>query len=334
MPFRTLSCPSCGAPLPPNAKRTTVSCAFCKATVAWEEPLVRAADYREALAELDRGDSSASVTVAGMPYRILRRIAAGESSDVLLAERARRITERVVLKVTRAAEDADLLDNAWRVLRALHASTAHGTEHFGKLVPTPIARGIAQGLDLSGREVFVQRFMSGFVHTLDDVRRAHPQGVEPRHAVWLWRRMLETLDWVHRAGFVHGALLPQHVLVHARDHGVMLTGFSCAQPGGMPLRALQPAQSVFYPKHRGKIRLSTALDLGMVARNVLYVLGSDDGHTVPEGFPAPLAALLHATLDTSSTTIGAMDLAECVASAAKTAFGPPKFVVLQMPGWQ
>jgi len=334
MSFRTLSCPSCGAPLPPNAKRAVVTCEFCKATVSWEQPLVRAAEYRQALADLDREHASEPrVTVAGLPYRVLGRLGHGESSDVLFAERARRVTERVVLKATRVHDDADLLDNAWRVLQALRASHVQGTAHFSQLVPVPVARGVASGLDFGGRELFVHRFMSGFVHTLADVRRAYPSGVEARHAVWLWRRMLETLDWVHRAGFVHGALLPQHVLVHARDHGVMLVGFSCAGQPGTRLRALCSDRAALYPKPNGTLTLSTALDLSMVARNVLFALGSDDGHTIPASFPKPLAELLQRTLDARDFDVSAMALADQVASAARAAFGAPRFVVLSMPGW-
>lgn len=333
MPFRTLSCPSCGAPLPPNAKRSVVTCPFCKATVSWEQPLVRSAEYREALAEQDRdARGEQRVTVAGVPYRILRRLAHGESSDVLLAERARRLTERVVLKATRFSEDADLLDNAWRSLTALHGSRAQGTEHFGQLVPRPIARGVAQGLDLGGREVFVHRFMSGFVHTLRDVRRAHPSGVDPRHAVWLWRRILETLAWVHRAGFVHGALVPEHLLVHARDHGVMLIGFSCAGSAGAPLLAAHSERSAWYRQHHGPLELSRQLDLGMVAHSVAYALGSDDGRGVPSAVPKPLAELLRRSLAFEEDR-DALELSERVADAARAAYGPPQFVVLEMPGW-
>jgi hypothetical protein len=47
-------------------------------------------------------------------------------------------------------------------------------------------------------------------------------GVDPRDAAWMWRRLLVALGAAHRAGVVHGAVLPEHVLIHPADHGLVL----------------------------------------------------------------------------------------------------------------
>ena len=133
----------------------------------------------------------------------------------------------------RAPGDGDLLAREHEVLTALEASRAQGAPHFTRLLPQRVALGTARlGMrgELGERRVAVHRWRSGFVHTFDDVAREHPTGITAGHAVWIWKRMLELLGWIHASGWVHGAVLPPHLLVHARDHGVTLVGFSRAVP--------------------------------------------------------------------------------------------------------
>ena len=244
MSLRALTCPHCGGPLPPRGLRAVVVCRYCDASVAEDGGLVHAAAFRRALAQLSRDDGARPrVEVAGVPYRVLGRLARGESSDVFLAERAQPITERVLIKVLRADADADLLDREWDTLTVLHRSEAAGRGGDGAADPALVSRGRLVIDGGEGRRALVmQRALSGFVDTFEDVTRAYPRGVVGRHAAWMWRRTLELLAGVHRSGWAHGAVLPQHLVVHARDHGVMLVGWSCAARLGAraPLPARHP----------------------------------------------------------------------------------------------
>ncbi|HEU4538805.1 MAG TPA: hypothetical protein VFS00_32015, partial [Polyangiaceae bacterium] len=173
-------------------------------------------------------------------------------------------------------------------------------------------------------------------HTFDDLASAHPDGLDPRHAVWLWRRLLEVLGWVHESGWAHGALLPQHLLVHARDHGVAVVGWSCAQPaGGEPLVAADPRRAAFYPPALlAGAAPSAATDLAMAARCVAAAV--DGGRVrVPPSFPPPLAALVRPYVEADAPPEGdARGLERRVREAAREAFGPPAYVHLPMPGWR
>jgi hypothetical protein len=297
--FSALVCPGCGAPLPSDALLRVVTCAFCAASVAAEEGLVSAAAFRRARAELDdEARERADLSVAGVPYRVLARVAAGEHSDVFLAERAHRITERVIVKVLREGGDGAALDREWSALEALHASTAQGAPLMSRRLPQLVGRGAASD---SRRPALVFRAASGFVHTLEDVRRAYPSGVDARHAIWMWRRILELLGWVHRSGFVHGAINPAHAILHARDHGVMLVGWSSA------VRSFD-----------------TRTDLAASARAIAHLLGSE--------VPASIAELVRASASAPFTD-DAWQLKDAVAQAARQVYGPPAYVRLAMPGW-
>jgi hypothetical protein len=337
MTLRALQCPSCGAPLPPNARRAVVVCAYCKASVTDDGPVVFAANFRRALAELDTAAAAGErrVRIAGLPYRLIGRIAQGESTDVFLAERAHPITERVIVKVLRHAADAELLDREWQALAALHASNEQGAEELSRRLPEPVARGRLEGA--GGPHVLVMRAASGFVDTFDDVLRAYPRGVDGRHGVWMWRRILELLALVHRCGWVHGAILPAHILVHARDHGVMLVGWSCATRMGRreALPVVHRALSHFYPEEllRGAPP-SPRSDIAMSARCIARVLGGSPDRPPPE-VPAPLRSLLAACATTSGVpTDDAWELCDRVAAVARDLYGPPRYHALAMPSWE
>lgn len=305
--FSALVCPGCGAPLPSEALLRVVTCAFCGASVAAEDGLVSAAAFRRAQAELDdEARERADLSVGGVHYRVLGRVAAGEHSDVLLAERAHRIPERVILKVLRPGADEAALDREWSALEALHASSAQGAPQMTRRLPQLVARGEASD---AGRPALVFRAASGFVHTLEDVKRAHPGGVDARHAMWMWRRILELLGFVHRSGFVHGAITPAHAVIHARDHGLMLVGWSAARRCA--------ARGDDYA-HRD--------DLAASARAIAYVMAS--------GAPGPIAELVRASASEPFTDDDAWRLRDTVTRVARQVYGPPAYVRLEMPGWR
>lgn len=330
-------CPTCSAPLPPPPPVGVVRCSHCEALLAPYEGRWRAAPPQvppEPLLHPDRP----RLWLGGARYALRGRLARGDGSDVFLGWRDRRLTELVVVKVLRSAADRDRLERERDALAALHRSTAQGAAHFTRLLPQPVGFGAARlGMrgDEGEREVGIHRWRSGFVHTFEDVERAHPGGVAPEAAVWMWKRILELLGFVHASGWVHGAVLPSHLLVHARDHGVVLCGWSRAVRAGEPLAAAGGAHGAMYPADVARGAPATpATDVTMGARAVLRALGGGPLRA-PSGVPRPLADLLEAHADPAAG--GRIDdawwLKERVAAAASEVFGPPRYVPFEMPGW-
>ncbi|HZI09922.1 MAG TPA: hypothetical protein VE153_05965 [Myxococcus sp.] len=340
MELRLLKCPGCGAKLPaPSAPNGILVCEYCGAMVSasgaavWPMP-ARPADDPPFAPDRPR------VTVAGMRYVLLGRLGQGDGSDVFLARRDARITELVVLKVARALADADLVAREYEVLEELGRGNAQGAEHFSRLLPQPVARGPVKDPVGSSRGAAVYRWNSGFQHTLSEVRQVHSGGVDPRAAVWMWKRALELLGFVHRSGYVHGAVLPPHLLVHPRDHGLMLVGWSSAVRFGAPrpLPCRSASHEAFYPEDvwKGEAPLPTT-DLIMCARSIAWVLGGDaESGAVPVGVPPPLADLLRQQCDARyrEPSGDAWRVKELVDAAARESFGPPKYVRFTMPGWR
>jgi len=336
MPIEALKCPNCAAPVPPSVDRVLV-CQYCNHVLTGVPtlPWGRAGDAADEERPDDVGRPR--VQVAGRAYVILGRLAQGDSSDVFLARRDARLTEMVTLKVLRANADADLLAREWKALDDLSKSEEQGAPYFRSLLPQPVAHGKLRSKDTDARLTSVFRWRSGFQHTFEDITREYPSGVDPRAAVWLWKRALELLGWVHRSGFTHGAIVPQHLLVHPRDHGVVLVGWSCAVRGRDPLPAVSARARVYYPDGVFPgAPVTQTVDLVMLARCIARVLGGDPARgRVPESVPAPLASLVREWCMTSPSA-GADDpweLMERVSQAGKAAFGPARYVPFHLPGW-
>src|SRR5581483_8994106 len=115
-----------------------------------------------------------------------------------------------------------------------------------------------------------------FRHTFAAVKSAYPAGIEARASIWVWRRMLEVLSFLHLSGVVHGALLPSHLLVEEGEHGVLVVGYGCADRPGARLRRVEAGFESFYPERAIRERtLSVVDDLAMSARCLAFLLGLD-----------------------------------------------------------
>jgi hypothetical protein len=325
MSIQALECPHCGAPIAPTISKDLVVCAYCHRTLVG----VPGASWGMALRAADEAldpsiDPRRAWTIAGRRYVVAGRLASGESSDVFAAERTGRVRERVIVKVLRTRDDADLIEREWRAVHSMHESQAQGAPFFSTLLPQPVGRG-----KIEGHVALVYRWRSGFVHTLADVLRAFPGGVDPRAAVWMWRRTLELLGWVHASGWVHGAVLPRHLLVHARDHGVVLCGWSCASANATSVvPAIVDADRALYPPSAAA-PATAALDVAMAARCIAHVLGGD-ASALPSSVPAPLAEIVLAFANARRTD-DAWVAKERVAAAAVECFGPSRYVPFEMP---
>ena len=309
-----LDCPQCSAPLPRAARWRTVTCAYCGATVTRGEQTVEREAFRAALrrSRPPPEESGRLLQWRGASYRVLASLGGGEHAEVLLAERLGPLPERVTIKLARDAQGAEALAREAAALAALQSLGLAGAAYYTRRLPQPLGSGAVTGWHDGAREALVLRHPTGFWGSLEAVRQAHVQGIDARHAVWLWRRMLEVLAFVHEAGWTHGALAPEHALVHPRDHGVLIIGWSHARP-----RAGNAA---------------IACDLMQTAwtlRALLHGPTADDQRPgLGAGTPAPLAALLRECSEDARACerLGARGIEAALTAAAREAFGPPRFV--------
>lgn len=333
-----LKCPNCGTPISPDAGDVCECCRHVLAGVRRSARRRGVDDWQGRPEDVGR----LRVMAAGMRYVVLGRLGVGDGCDVFFARRDAELTELVVLKVPRARSDGKLLAREWETLTALHGRDTLGAEVFLRRLPQLVAHGKLFGPNIAPRPVSVFRYQSGYVHTLHDVLREYPNGVDPRHVVWLWKRVLEILGWVHRCGYVHGAVLPAHLLVHARDHGVLLVGWSAAVAlngdSKQALSVLSERGREYYPADVWEgAPVTPATDIVMSARCMVQVLGGDIVQgIVPASVPSELRSLLNRWMDPAAartTDVDAWALRKELDQVAAEIYGPRKYCQLPMPGW-
>lgn len=320
---RVRKCPNCGSNLIAGRFDRDTRCTFCNSQVILDPAAVYAADYRDAFADWDDPATWGArewCTVAGTSWLVGARIATGDSSEVHRAVRGRFPTEKVVIRVARLPADAARLEQAWTIGRRLQQSRTRGAGLATRL-PEPIAFGEPLAGAWKGRKVLVQRWSHNHERTLEDV-----PSVTPVASVWVLRRILEALSFMHGAGVVHGAVVPSHVLVERGEHGARLVGLGTAGAPGAEI-------AFFPPKYRHVVPedvLSVAGDIRAAARTIVHVLGGDVAAGRVDA-PAPYAALLRALVHDGATPDGRTDawaIRDLVGAVAQSAFGRPTFCPL------
>jgi serine/threonine protein kinase len=234
----------------------------------------------------------------------------GEVSEVYLAQRLDSLPLLVTIKFSSAQAAASSYSHEAQILRELQTLDGDGMgAYFSRLMPEVISQAAVEGQD--GKQALVLRYPSGFWGDLAALNEHFASGIDPRHAVWIWRRMLEVLNFIHRHGWSHGNVRPEHALVHPQDHAVRLIGWSCAK------------------KSAGESH--KAADLCRSARVVQVLLcGAGGSGKIPGGVPDGLAQLVTKAAGDEEfcRSEGAEGLDALLKAEAKAAFGPPSFVPL------
>lgn len=169
---------------------------------------------------------------------------------------------------------------------------------------------------------------------LPDVLAQYPQGLDPRHLIWIGKRLMSVLGGAHEAGIVHGAVLPEHVLIRPADHALCLVDWCFSTPDGTPIAAVPAARKEWYPPEvHAKRPVGAQADLYMAARVLMYV--ANPGETppqvvsdrVPDRVRRVLAPCL---LKPAYRPPSAWAVYDALDKAALRVYGEPKFVQLDV----
>jgi hypothetical protein len=298
----------------PAGRRADAAAAFARLTELWFAYQGGAA---EAPTSPGAGGWTGAVVVgrARHAYTVGRPHAEGDLAvlhrvdHVELAD-GRPASDPLLCKIARSADDDDLIA---REATALRRIARLGDRRHAAYVPTLVDTArLAGGGSAPARRVNVLARLDGFV-TLAEVRTAYPDGLDPRDAVWMWRRLLVAIGYAHRAGVAHGAVLPPHVLIHPAQHGLVLVDWCYSavpepadgavvgpyRPAAGPddpsrrIPALVAAYADWYPAEVARREPpAAATDIALASRCVSYLLGDEDPARLPAGVPAPIRRFL------------------------------------------
>ncbi|MFH9229664.1 J domain-containing protein [Streptomyces lydicus] len=227
--------------------------------------------------------AAAVLTTRHRTYTLGPTLATGDLAVLREASYEERGTRRrALLKIPRTVTDNDLLE---READALALLARHGERRHRGYAPRLLESVRHRDPDTGAeRRVNALVPLDGF-HTLAEVRAAHPDGLDPRDAAWMWRRLLVALGWAHRAGRVHGAVLPEHVLIHPALHGLVLVDWCYSTAPGDPVPALVERHRAHYPPEvTGRRPATGATDLHLASRTMAALMG--------ERTPQPMRAFL------------------------------------------
>lgn len=231
-------------------------------------------------------------------YRVLDRIAYGDLANVY---RCRFIVNgrevEGVMKIGRDARSNQPLRNEARVLEQLHAGDRERRFHaFLPLAEESFA--YCQDAPSEARQANVLRVHVSIasvdeLYTLEEVRRCHPNGLDPRDMAWIWRRLLSILGFVHAQGFIHGAVLPSHVVIEPKEQKLLLVDWCNVVRRGEALQTIAGGYRPWYDSGTARLgRPATELlDISSAARCMIDLVGGDAINTeYPPDFPPALKA--------------------------------------------
>jgi serine/threonine protein kinase len=200
-----------------------------------------------------------------------------------------------ISKVAELAADSDLMQAEAKVLQRLRGSEGDPKRHA--FVPELLDSFAYSEKGKPTRHMNVLVSLDGF-YNLRQVREAYPSGVHPLDVAWMWRRLLVALDYAHGLDIVHGAVLPQHVMLLPDQHGLVLVDWCYAATADgdgkfPPIKAIVQQYRPWYTSEvLNKQPPSPATDLAMAARCMIELMGGDPvTGTLPEALvPKPFRA--------------------------------------------
>ena len=178
-----------------------------------------------------------------------------------------------LLKIARDPADNDLMRREASSLGVLCARIEPRLRaYFPQLVEARRRRDPGSGIE---RHANVLGELPGFV-SLAEVGAAFGGGVDARDAAWMWRRLLVAIGAAHRAGVIHAAVLPEHVLIHPAEHGLVLVDwcYSIAARAGRLAAAVGRYRRWYPAEVLAGLQAGPDLDIWLATRCMTELIGA------------------------------------------------------------
>jgi serine/threonine protein kinase len=252
-----------------------------------------------------------------------KKFAKGDISDLFLTA-----DEKQVVKITRKEKHNDFLTNERVVLDAI-LKTVDGQPTLSAALPSLADSFTMRVKNRPRRRIHVFDYDPGFL-TIEQILSAPSwkHGVEPETFAWIFKRLLLSLTVVHNAGYVHGAVTPDHFLCHKVNHAGRLIDFIHAVETGKTVDVIRKNKR-FYPKEvLDKKPATFETDIYMAGKIGFYMLGGcPSSKSVPGTVPDKFAGFLRALTDErqSRRPDDAWQLHEDFSGMLERIFGPPRY---------
>jgi len=232
-------------------------------------------------------------------YSTVELVARGDYCDVYRGAIDNKESRPVAIKVVRDAADNDLMENERVMLTKLGSPPGQEDEGHFRFLPKLLASDM-----VDGKAVHVLPWYGDYV-SVAQVIQAYPDGLDWRDMVWMFKRTLDALGFVHQNGIIHGAIVPTNLLVHPVTHGIRLIDWGYAvqlptedteeegtherktawdrllgeddTPSEVRVKAISAGYPTFYPPEiLERKRPSASSDIFMAARCAQALTGKTD----------------------------------------------------------
>lgn len=237
--------------------------------------------YQKALLKIDRGqygqgfqdiqpeDSQFIITTGKRKYHIQSTLAQGDLATVYggVVMGGEDDVSKIAIKLVEDPADNDLFRNEINMLKFFSREASIYSKHLPTILDEFKTSDDKLGI--------IFRQIDGY--DLYSIREKYRQGVEPQHIIWIFRRALSVLGYVHSKGIIHGNLEPAHIMVRPRDHNVYLIDwcYSIWKPKatGQGFKCLNEDYSP--PEVAARKPPIPASDLYSLAKCMIFLLGGD-----------------------------------------------------------
>jgi serine/threonine protein kinase len=259
----------------------------------------------------------AKISTKTNEYNLFKLIAEQDIANYYLG---RDKDDKVILvKICNSPADNDLMKNEADILTTL----------FAKIDPkhTPYFPSLLDSLEIGGsirQRVNVFTYTEGAV-SVEEVIKAHPNGIHSADAAWMWNRCLEALHLFHSNGYVHASVTPESFIIVPETHQGILIDFCYAVKVGAKAKAINSKWESHYPSEIfSKIPLDCSVDL-YNASFLLEQLIKKNIH------PRVKAIIKSCRLGKAHRPKSAQLIHEDIAKVWLSLHGPKKFREFKMP---
>lgn len=237
-----------------------------------------------------------------------------------------------VLKVAIQVSDNDLVKSEAETLLSLYPPD-QANEKFHRYLPKLL---LPEPFTVWGRQANLMSLVEDHL-SLAEIAEAYPDGIDYRDLVWMFKRALVGLGFAHTRGFIHGSVIPPHILVHPVEHGAKVIDWCYAV--GLNSKQSIKSYSVDYepyvpPEVLDKRFPTPATDIYMLAKCAVELLGGDVGtNEMPDAVPEEVQGILLRCLDRtpSRRPLDAWKLHDEFSALIKKVVGKPKYREFHMP---
>ena len=205
------------------------------------------------------------------------------------------VREDVIVKIASVPVNNVWLEREAQVLRRFHdAKCGDRLAKVSAFVPKLRDAFLVTGAGGMRYRANVVPYSPDYV-SVAEIIAAFPNGLDPQDAAWIARRIFAQTIAASMAHVVHGALVPDHILVHPFTHDPLHIGWAHSvqdpkRTGARITHVIERWKDVYPPEVFQKKTPDHRTDLFMAGKTIIVLLGGDaKRNTLPTSVPEAMA---------------------------------------------